>query len=135
METENEARTPLVCIVEDEAEIREIYARKFESEGFRLVLAVNGEDGMENIREARPDVVLLDLNMPVRDGEWVLQELRGDEALASIPVIVLSNVDDESMFTKAGPYGTRRYLTKSLTTPTMAVQVVREVLGMVREGN
>lgn len=129
-ESKHEEVSPLVCIVEDEAEIREIYARKFESEGFRLVLAVDGEDGMKKIREARPDIVLLDLNMPVRDGEWVLQELRGDEALASVPVIVLSNVDDENMFTKAGPYGTRRYLTKSLTTPTMAVQAVREVLGI-----
>lgn len=128
---ESEEGSPLVCIVEDEVEIREIYARKFESEGFRLVLAVNGEDGMKKIRETRPDIVLLDLNMPVRDGEWVLRELRGDEALASVPVIVLSNVDDENMFTKAGPYGTRRYLTKSLTTPTMAVQAVREVLGIV----
>mgnify|MGYP003521594219 CR=1 FL=1 len=130
-ESKHEEVFPLVCIVEDEAEIREIYALKFESEGFRLVLASDGEDGMKKIRETRPDIVLLDLNMPVRDGEWVLQELRGDEALASVPVIVLSNVDDENMFTKAGPYGTRRYLTKSLTTPTMAVQAVREVLGIV----
>jgi CheY-like chemotaxis protein len=130
-ESKQEEVSPLVCIVEDEAEIREIYALKFESEGFRLVLASDGEDGMKKIRETRPDIVLLDLNMPVRDGEWVLQELHGDEALASVPVIVLSNVDDENMFTKAGPYGTRRYLTKSLTTPTMAVQAVREVLGIV----
>jgi DNA-binding response OmpR family regulator len=127
---ENEERSPIICIVEDDPEIREIYARKLESEGFRVILAVNGEDGMGKIRFERPDLIMLDLNMPVRDGEWVLQELRRDETLSAIPVIILSNIDDENMFTKAGPYGTRRYLTKSLTTPTMAVKAVREVLSL-----
>jgi DNA-binding response OmpR family regulator len=130
METEHEVNAPLVCIVEDEVEIREIYARKFTDEGFRTVLAVDGEDGMEKIRATHPDIVMLDLNMPVRDGEWVLQELRGDPVLSMTPVIILSNIDDESMFTKAGPYGTCRYMTKALTTPSAAAKAVREVLGL-----
>lgn len=119
----------VVCIVDDDANIQEIYRIKFESEGFETVAALNGEDGLALIRSRHPDVVLLDLQMPVKDGVEVLEALKRDPALSRIPVVVLSNQDNQESFKRIGELdATRFYLVKSLTTPQKAVDVVREVL-------
>lgn len=117
-----------VCIIDDDPDIREIYLMKFNQEGFDVSLAINGEEGMKVIREKKPDIILLDLQMPVKNGTEVLAELNDDEELRKIPVIVLTNIDNEDAFHKVGKFETRFYLIKSLTTPQKAVDYVREVL-------
>lgn len=117
-----------VCIIDDDPHLREIYFTKFTQEGFQVVVAVDGEEGLRCIRETRPDIILLDLQMPVKNGIEVLQELDTDEVLSKIPVIVLTNIDNEDAFKEVGKFETRFYLIKSLTTPQQAVDYVREVL-------
>lgn len=117
-----------ICIIDDDADLREIYLMKFNQEGFDVSLATNGEEGMKSIREKSPDIILLDLQMPVKNGVEVLQELQEDTELSKIPVIVLTNIDNEDAFREVGEYETRFYLIKSLTTPQQAVDYVREVL-------
>jgi CheY-like chemotaxis protein len=117
-----------VCIVDDDSYIREIYQRKFEEEGFSVVTAVDGEEGLAVIREHKPHIILLDLQMPVRDGVSVLKVLREDPELSKIPVIVLSNQEDDETLKTVGKFETRFYLIKSWTTPQKAVDTVREVL-------
>lgn len=117
-----------VCIIDDDADLREIYLMKFNQEGFDVSLATNGEEGLQIIREKKPDIVLLDLQMPVKGGMEVLAELDADPVLSKIPVIVLTNIDNEGSFKEVGQFETRFYLIKSLTTPQKAVDYVREVL-------
>lgn len=117
-----------VCIIDDDPDLREIYLTKFNQEGFDVSLAVNGEEGLRTIREKHPDIILLDLQMPVKNGIEVLQELDKDEAFSKIPVIVLTNIDNEEAFKEVGKFETRFYLIKSLTTPQKAVDYVKEVL-------
>lgn len=117
-----------VCIVDDDPSVREIYLMKFNQEGFDVSLATDGAEGLRVIREERPDIVLLDLQMPVKNGIEVLEELHRDEELRKIPVIVLTNIDNEDSFKEVGKFETRFYLVKSLTTPQKAVDYVREVL-------
>lgn len=117
-----------MCIIDDDANVREIYLTKFNKEGFDVTLAVNGEEGLRVIREKKPDIILLDLQMPVKNGIEVLQELDTDKALSRIPVIVLTNIDNEEAFKEVGKFETRFYLIKSLTTPQKAVDYVNEVL-------
>lgn len=117
-----------VCIVDDDPDLREIYLMKFNQEGFDVSVAVNGEEGIKMIREKKPDIVLLDLQMPVKNGIEVLSELNADVELSKIPVIVLTNIDNEDSFKQVGKFETRFYLIKSLTTPQKAVDYVREVL-------
>ncbi|MBP7060418.1 MAG: response regulator [Candidatus Moranbacteria bacterium] len=121
-------RKKRVCIIDDDANVREIYLTKFNKEGFDVTLAVNGEEGLRVIREKKPDILLLDLQMPVKNGIEVLQELDTDKALSRIPVIVLTNIDNEEAFKEVGKFETRFYLIKSLTTPQKAVDYVNEVL-------
>ncbi len=121
-------RKKLVCIVDDDPNMREIYARKFKREEFDVVTAEDGDKGITIIRERHPDIILLDIQMPVMDGFDVMKVLQKDETLSKIPVVVLSNVDDERAFKKIGEFETRFYLIKALTTPQKAVDIVREVL-------
>lgn len=117
-----------VCIIDDDADLREIYSMTFNREGFDVVLATDGEEGLKLIAAEQPDIILLDLHMPVKNGIEVLEELDRDKELSKIPVIVLSNIDHEEAFKKVGEFETRFYLIKSLTSPQKVVDYVREVL-------
>src|SRR3972149_3612917 len=89
-----------VCIIDDDNDIREIYRMKFNLEQYEVLTAANGEEGLQIIREKKPDVILLDLQMPVKNGVEVLQELQKNKELAAIPVVILSNIDNEDAFKK-----------------------------------
>lgn len=117
-----------VCIIDDDADLREIYMMKFQHEGFDVVVAIDGEEGLKIIRQEKPDVILLDLHMPVKTGVEVLEEIRNDRELVKIPVVVLTNIDNEDAFKEVGKFETSFYLIKSLTTPQKAVDYVREIL-------
>lgn len=122
-------KAKLVCIVDDDENIRAIYEKVFLQSGFDIVSAKNGEEGFRAILENHPDIILLDLQMPVMGGMEVLQELKKSEELVQIPVVILSNVDDEVVFSEIGKeYTTKFYLVKSLTTPQKVVSIVKEIL-------
>jgi DNA-binding response OmpR family regulator len=126
---ENEIwRKKKVCIIDDDANIREIYLMKFNLEGFDVSVATNGEEGMRVIRETKPDIILLDIEMPVMNGMDVLEQLHTDTTLVTIPVIMLTNQDNEEAFRQVGKYHTRFYIIKSLATPQKVVDLVREAL-------
>lgn len=116
-----------VCLIDDEADVREMYTVALTAEGFDVAAAENGETGLSLIRTEHPDVVLLDLQMPVMDGFDVLRSLTEDKNISKIPVIILSNTDNEDAFRKVGSFNTRFFLIKALTTPKKVVGAVREV--------
>ena len=119
----------LICIVDDNDDIREIYRMKFASEGLETVTASDGAEGMKVIREKRPAVILLDIQMPVMDGIAVLRELKADPELSEIPVIILSNVDSDDMFRTVTDFGAAEYyLIKSLVDPQRVIDVTMEAL-------
>lgn len=125
---ENPFVRPKVCVIDDDADLREIYLLNLNREGFDAILAKDGEDGLRAIREQKPDAIILDLQMPKKNGFEVLAELSADPALRRIPVIVLSNVDDEETYKKVGQFETHFYLVKALTTPQKAIKILREVI-------
>ncbi len=119
----------LICIIDDNDDIREIYRMKFASEGIETITAADGAEGMRLIREKRPSVILLDIQMPVMDGIAVLRELKGDTELCKIPVIILSNVDSDDMFRTVTDLGAAEYyLVKSLVDPQRVIDVAMEAL-------
>jgi DNA-binding response OmpR family regulator len=123
-----------VCIVEDDPSIREIYSLALEKSGFEVFLANDGEEGYEVIKRELPDVALIDIVMPKKNGIELMEMLQNDKNLLKIPVIVLTNVEDEKMLKKAGELQSKFYLVKSLFTPQKVVEITREVLASRREG-
>lgn len=85
----NDSRT--ILLIEDDAGIRESVAECLESEGYAVAPVTNGCEGLEWLRRAaRPDLIMLDLVMPVMNGSQFLSELRGNEALRDIPVVLMT---------------------------------------------
>lgn len=81
---------PKILIVEDNSDVRRLYAIGLNQRGFEVKLAANGAEAMERIASEKPDVILLDWLLPLMDGGEVLTRLSGDTVTAAIPIIVIS---------------------------------------------
>lgn len=102
-----------IAVIEDERFLREAIKDKLEREGFEVKEAINGQEGIKIIREEKPDLILLDLIMPVKSGFEVLEEIKKEESLKDIPVVVLSNLGQESDIEKSKELGAFDYLIKA----------------------
>jgi len=100
-----------VLVIDDEAAVRDLMQRFLTREGFRVVTASGGEEGVRLARELRPDAITLDVMMPGMDGWAVLSALKADPDVADIPVIMLTIVDDRNL---GYALGASDYLTKPI---------------------
>lgn len=106
------AASACILVVEDNELIRCEVATILSLEGFRVVEAENGRDGLRRLAEGRPDLILSDLMMPVMDGFAFLEAARANVAWAGIPFLVLSARGERDAAERALALGARRYLTK-----------------------
>jgi Response regulators consisting of a CheY-like receiver domain and a winged-helix DNA-binding domain len=120
-----------ILIVEDDKFLRELIAKKLKNEGFDVVEAVDGEEGLKKIKEERPDLVLLDLILPGIDGFEVLARVKEDPNLAQIPVIILSNLGQREEVERGLKLGARDYLIKAHFTPGEIVEKIKNILGIL----
>ncbi len=102
---------PLALVIDDDDTTREIIQRYLERDNIQVVTAANGSEGIERVRELRPNVITLDVMMPEMDGWSVLTTLKSDPELADIPVIMLTIVDDKQ---RGFALGATDYLTKPI---------------------
>ena len=119
---------PKLLLAEDDGFLASIFAQKFETEGFEVAYATNGEDALKLAKKDKPNIILLDLLMPKMDGFEVLTALKADAALKDIPVLILTNLgnrEDVERCLKAGAAG---YLIKAHTLPHETVKKVKELL-------
>jgi len=86
-----------VLVIDDDQNARDLMARGLTKEGFHVVTAGGGEEGLRLAREVHPDVITLDVLMPGMDGWAVLRDLKSDEEVSRIPVIMITMVDDKEM--------------------------------------
>jgi signal transduction histidine kinase/CheY-like chemotaxis protein len=100
-----------VLVIDDEAAVRDLMQRFLTKEGFRVVVAAGGDEGLRRAREVRPDAITLDVMMPGMDGWAVLSALKADPDVGDIPVIMLTIVDDKNL---GYALGAADYLTKPL---------------------
>lgn len=120
--------TKKILIVEDDKFLRELIARKLAKMGYEILQAVDGEKGMESIKENKPDVILLDLILPGIDGFEVLSRIGKDRELSEIPVLVLSNLGQKEDVEKALNLGASDYLIKAHFTPEEIIDKINEVM-------
>ena len=81
---------PLILLVDDTEDVRDIWRRVLLKAGFRIAEAVDGEDGVRKARDERPDLVVMDMSMPVLSGVEASRQLKGDSRTAAVPIIVVS---------------------------------------------
>lgn len=117
-----------ILIIEDDKFLRELIARKLTDEGFDILEAVEGEEGIKKIREEKPDLVLLDLILPGIDGFEVLSRMKVEPNLASIPVIILSNLGQREEVERGLKLGASDYLIKAHFTPGEIIEKIKDTL-------
>ena len=103
---------PTILSVDDSSLVRRAVARAFARFECTIIEAENGELGLQQVREHRPDLVVLDYNMPVMDGVEMLKQLRADDALKGTKVIMLTANSNPETVTAVARLGVREYITK-----------------------
>ena len=117
----------IVLVVDDQPHIVRLIQVNLEKEGFRVVTASDGVEGIEKVREERPDLVILDVIMPRKDGFEVLREIKGDDALAETPVVMLTVKTHNADIVEGLKEGAELYLPKPFH-PKELVSLVKRVL-------
>lgn len=117
-----------IAIIEDDDVIAQMYRMKFASEGFEVQVASNGRLGVELCQEIKPDMILLDLQMPEMTGEEALEKIRATDWGTSIPVIVLTNLGEEEAPKKLKDLGVLSYIVKADLTPSQVTEKVKQAL-------
>jgi CheY-like chemotaxis protein len=117
-----------ILIVEDDALLAHMYSTEFTKSGYEVSVAENGQAGLDVARTYHPSLILLDIMMPKMNGMQALEKLKADDALSSIPVVVLTNLAGNSDIDRAMGLGATRYVIKSENRPKQVEEIVHEVL-------
>jgi DNA-binding response OmpR family regulator len=117
-----------ILIVEDDLVLARIYQELVQKEGWEAALATDGELAVDTLDRTRPDLVLLDLMLPKKNGVEVLRHIRRSSSLQTVPVVVFTNAADSSLVPEAQSAGANKCLIKARTTPKMLIEAVRDSL-------
>ncbi len=117
-----------ILIIEDESSLREALTDKFEREGFNIISANDGEKGLSMALKHLPDLILLDIILPKKDGLTLLEELRQNSWGKTAKVIILSNLSDWNNTKKAVEQDVHEYLVKSDWKIADVVKIVKKKL-------
>jgi len=119
-----------ILLVEDDKFLSEMYSTKLTESGFEVETAFDGEEGLRKAGEFQPDLILLDIVLPKKDGFEVLKELKAKEELSKILVIALTNLGQKEEVQKGFDLGASDYIIKAHFTPTEVVAKAKKLLGI-----
>lgn len=123
------ATSKKILLVEDDSILREAYQHFFEKAGFVVYLASSGPDAVAFSQNEAFDIILLDIIIPGFDGFHVLAKLKENSKTSHIPVVMMTNLDEEKFLQRAMKLGATEYLIKANTTPQSAVAHIKEIIG------
>jgi len=123
------SKSKSILVIEDENTLNEAYQLVLAKAGYDVLSAFDGKEALQILKEVTPDIILLDLRMPVMDGIEFLKNYNKDKSIKNPPrVIVFSNYDMQKEIDQAYALGADRYVLKSMTSP-------RELISLVSENN
>ena len=128
MTEEQQMRKKKVLVAEDDEITSRAYQEGLEGAGYEVILAVNGEEAVRRAKEHKPDIILLDLIMPETSGFEALEAIKEDESLKLIPVIILTNLGQDSDVAKGRELGAVDYLIKTNTSMKDVIEKVNGYL-------
>ncbi|MHB1865332.1 MAG: response regulator [Candidatus Saccharimonadales bacterium] len=117
-----------ILLVEDDKDLIEAYALVLKAANHKIMKAYNGKQALEAIQEFNPDLILLDLLMPIKSGKDFLKEYQRDKSHKDVKIIVFSNLQDSNELEDVYKLGADRYIIKSWTGPHGLLKIVDEVL-------
>lgn len=117
-----------ILLVEDSKVVQQMYRNKLTLEQFYVTTADNGMDAIKILSQDKPDIILLDLMMPIMDGFKVLQIIKSDPKLKNIPVLVFSAKGQPEEVEKALNLGAEGYIIKATTKPNEVIEKIRSIL-------
>ena len=118
-----------IAIVEDDEAISQMYRIKFEAEGYTVETAANGKLGLALAEEMRPDIMLLDLMMPIMTGEELLEKMRKTDWGKGVKVIILTNRGEQEIPDGVRKAGIEALILKAAMTPRQVAELVKQKLG------
>ncbi|MBI4599170.1 response regulator [Candidatus Uhrbacteria bacterium] len=117
-----------ILVVEDDDFILRAYTAGLEHAGYEVMTVTNGEDGLKQMRAWHPDLVLLDLIMPIKDGFETLEEKHKDPALKKIPTLILSNLGQDDDIARGLALGAKEYFIKANYSLPDVVKKIQDTL-------
>ena len=117
-----------ILFVDDDSFLRRVYETELSEQNFEVILAVDGQDGLDKARSVDPNLIILDMIMPKKNGFEVLTELQSDPKTSHIPVIILSNLGQAADKQKGMDLGAADYLVKDSTTLGVITEKIDHIL-------
>lgn len=117
-----------ILVIEDDKFLRELITQKLSREGYDVIGAVDGEEGVVKAKKDQPDLVLLDLILPGIDGFEVLSQIKKDTETSEIPVVILSNLGQKEDVDRGKSLGAVDFLIKAHFTPSEIIEKIEEIL-------
>ena len=114
-----------ILLIEDDEFIAKMYSSKFEKSGFNFIIASDGELGLKRIEKEKPDLILLDIILPKKDGFEILKKCKEDNL--NIPIILLTNLGQENNIKQGMDLGAKDYIIKAHFTPQEVVDRVKKI--------
>lgn len=117
-----------ILIIEDDDILRGLISERLKREDFKIAQAIDGISGLKAVTKERPDLVLLDIILPGMNGFEVLENIKKDQAIASTPVAILSNLSQQEDIDKAFQLGAKDYFIKVNFTSEEILQKIKDIL-------
>lgn len=117
-----------VLLVEDDEMILEMYKLRLEEEGYEVLTTERGSEALALAQKEKPDIILLDIILPEVDGFTILQDLKADAGTKDIPVMLLTNLGQESDQEKGAEMGAADYFVKAQHTPVEVIKKIQELI-------
>lgn len=117
-----------VLLVEDDEDIRTMFAEQLTLAGFEVTIACDGLEAVAKVSTESPDIILLDIILPELDGLEVLRKIKADTKTSKIPVVMLSNLNQDNQKSEAEKLGAAAFYVKSSLTPSQMIKTLNEVV-------
>lgn len=121
-------RKPTILLVEDDTFLSGMYVSKLDLEGFNVLLASDGEDGERQAIAQKPDLIILDIKLPKKDGLDVLESIKRHPQAKMIPVILLTNYSEKEFIQRGFALGAATYLIKAHFMPSEVIAKIKRIL-------
>jgi len=112
-----------ILVAEDEKHLQKLLEYKLKNSGFRVLVSGNGEEALKLAKEHHPDLIVLDVMMPIMDGLECLAALKRDENLRSVPVVILTAKNLESQVVRGLELGAEDYITKPFSPSEFVARI------------